>query len=56
MMSTTTAPDSWDWREHGGASPVKNQGGCGSCWTFSTVGTLESHTMIKFNKLLDLSE
>lgn len=42
-------PSEWNWREHAGVSPVKNQGHCGSCWTFSTVGALEAHTMIKYD-------
>ncbi|XP_031670999.1 pro-cathepsin H-like [Oncorhynchus kisutch] len=50
-------PGSVDWREKGNyVSPVKYQGHCGSCWTFSTTGCLESVTAIATGKLPLLSE
>jgi len=33
-------PESYEWNDYKMVTPVKNQGNCGSCWTFSTVGTL----------------
>jgi len=49
-------PKSWDWRDYNGVSPVKDQGECGSCWTFSTVGALEARSLIKYGSFVPLSE
>mmetsp|Transcript_3522 Transcript_3522/g.9169 ORF Transcript_3522/g.9169 Transcript_3522/m.9169 type:complete len:368 (-) Transcript_3522:82-1185(-) len=49
-------PHSQDWREKGVVSPVKNQGHCGSCWTFSTTGALEASYAMEFGSMLSLSE
>ena len=46
----------YDWRDHNGVSPVRNQGQCGSCWAFAAVAQLESHTLIYDQRLDDLSE
>lgn len=48
-------PSSVDWRTKKVVTPVKNQGGCGSCWAFSTAETLESHIAIKTGKLMEFA-
>ena len=45
-----------DWRDSFKVSSVKDQGQCGGCWAFSSVGAVESAWAIKHNTLYNLSE
>jgi hypothetical protein len=54
--SVQAVPSSYDWRSLNGVTPVKNQGSCGSCWAFGTVGALESQILLQDGVIADLSE
>jgi cathepsin L len=57
-IDTTTAPlpGSFDWRERGVITAVKDQGRCGSCWTFGASESVESYYALSTGQLFDLSE
>jgi cathepsin F len=48
--------DGYDWRDLGVITEIKNQGGCGSCWTFGTVASIEATNALQGRGLINLSE
>lgn len=48
-------PTSVDWRTSGAVSPVQDQGSCGCCYAFSSMGALEGIYKIKKGTLYQLA-
>jgi len=54
--SVNANPTSVDWTTKGVVTPVKDQGSCGSCWSFSATGATECRIAIATGSLVSLSE
>jgi C1A family cysteine protease len=55
-LNVSALPASVDWTTKGAVTGVKDQGNCGSCWSFSATGALEGAYQIKYGTLISFSE
>jgi cathepsin L len=55
-VNGTSLSGSIDWTTKGAVTPVKDQGSCGSCWSFSATGAMEGAYQIKYGTLESFSE
>ena len=55
-VSDVGLPSSFNWCDQGGCTPVKDQGSCGSCWAFGTVGPFECNIKIVDGVTKNLAE
>ena len=55
-LQTLSAPVSYDLRSSGDVTSVRDQGACGSCWSFGSYGSLESRLLRNESESRDFSE
>jgi len=56
LSSVEALPTEVDWRKKNVVTPVRDQGSCGSCWSFAAAGCIESHYAIETGEQIILSE
>lgn len=55
-LQSSSLPETFDWRNYGVVSSVKNQGYCGGCWAFSAAANIEGQYAIKHGYIYSFSE
>jgi C1A family cysteine protease len=56
LLRSYALPSSFDWRDSGKVTQVKDQSSCGTCWIFGTTSVLESAVLIGESEEPDFSE
>ncbi|MEO8627048.1 MAG: C1 family peptidase [Betaproteobacteria bacterium] len=54
--SACAAAIRFDWREQHGATPIRDQGNCGSCWAYAALGALEGAFAVGAQRQINGSE